>query len=64
MRNKCILPIEFIFQVDSLEVVGNVALIYDKHVSLPMTDEDILEEVKVQYGYDAIKVLHKQREKV
>lgn len=30
---------------------------------IPMLDEEILNKVNKQYGYNAIKVLHRQRKK-
>lgn len=63
MCDKSIVLVEFIFRVDGYEVEGNAALFFNKGDYIPMTDNEILEEIKRQYGYEAIRVLHKQKEK-
>jgi len=45
------------------EIEGSAALFFDENDAIPMTDEEILREIKLQYGYHAIRVLHRQREK-
>ncbi|MFF5993483.1 hypothetical protein AAGS61_01860 [Lysinibacillus sp. KU-BSD001] len=63
MLDKCIVLVEFVFCVDQYEVEGNATLFFGKNDVIPMTDEDILKEIKAQYGYNAIRILHRQREK-
>lgn len=63
MCDKSIIMVDFIFKVDGYNVEGKVALIFNKNDYLPMTDEEILEEIKKQYGYDAVQILHRQKEK-
>ncbi|WP_431030148.1 hypothetical protein [Lysinibacillus sp. LZ02] len=62
MHDKCIVLVEFIFRVDQYEVEGNAALFFSKNDVIPLTDEAILKEIKAQYGYDAIEILHRQKE--
>lgn len=64
MYDKSIMVVDFIFTVEGYEVEGKVALIFDKDVYLPMTDKEILGEIKRQYGYDAVQILHRQKEQV
>ena len=59
MSEKCIILVDFIFLHEYLEIEGSAALFLKKDDVIPMSDEEILNEVKVQYGYDAIRVLHK-----
>ena len=61
MRDKCIVLVDFIFLHSNQEIEGSAALFFNKNDVIPMTDEDILSEVKKQYGYDAIQVIYKQR---
>ena len=61
MNNKCIVLVEFIFLHEHQEIEGSAALFFSKNDVIPMTDEEILNEVKGQYGYNAIRVLHRQR---
>lgn len=63
MCDKSIVLVEFIFRVDGYEVEGNAALFFNEDDYIPMTDNEILEEIKRQYGYDAVQVLHQQKEK-
>lgn len=63
MYEKSIVLVEFIFKVDGYDVEGKVALFFNKDVYIPMTDTEILEEIKRQYGYDAVQVLHRQKKK-
>lgn len=62
MYDKSIMVVDFIFKVDGYEVEGKAALIFNKDDYLPMTDEEIIEEIKKQYGYDAVQILHRQKE--
>ena len=59
MSDKCIILVDFIFLHEYLEIEGSAALFLKKDDVIPMSDEEILNEVKVQYGYDTIRVLHK-----
>ena len=61
MHDKSIMLVDFIFEEQGYEVEGKVALIFEKYHHLPMTDNEILEEIKRQYGYDAVQVLHNQK---
>lgn len=63
MYGKRIMIVDFIFKVQGYGVEGKAVLIFEKGHLLPMTDEEILEEIKRQYGYDAVQVLHGQKEK-
>lgn len=61
MVDKCIVLVDFIFLHENQEVEGSVALFFNKNDVIPMADVEILSEVNKQYGYDAIRVLHRQR---
>lgn len=63
MYEKSIVLVEFIFKVENHEIEGKAALFFRKDVYIPMTDAEILEEIKRQYGYDAVQVLHRQKKK-
>ncbi|KGR89162.1 hypothetical protein [Lysinibacillus odysseyi] len=63
MYEKSIVLVNFIFRVDGYDVEGNAALFFTKGDYIPMTDEEILGEIKKQYGYDAVQILHRQKEK-
>lgn len=63
MNKKCIVLVEFVFLHMDQEIEGSAALFFDENDAIPMTDEEILREIKLQYGYHAIRVLHRQREK-
>ena len=54
MHDKSIMLVDFIFEEQGYEVEGKVALFFERDHHLPMTDEEILEEIKRQYGYDAV----------
>lgn len=60
MNDKCIVLVEFIFLHSNEEIEGSAALFFGKNDVIPMIDDDILKEIKVQYGYDVIRLLHKQ----
>ena len=60
MCDKCIVLVDFLFLCDNQEIEGSAALFFGRNDVIPMSDEEILEEVKVQYGYDAVEILHKQ----
>ena len=53
--------VDFMFIAEGYEVEGKVALIFERDHYLPMTDDEILEEIKRQYGYDAVQILHNQK---
>ena len=59
--DKCIILVEFLFFQMYQEIKGSAALFFGEYDVIPMTDEEILNEIKAQYGYDAIQILHKQR---
>ena len=61
MREKCIILVDFLFLHMYQEIKGSAALFFGEYDAIPMTDEEILNEIKAQYGYDAIQILHKQR---
>ena len=61
MRDKRIVSVDFIFLHEHLEIEGSAALFFNKSGVIIMSDEEILDEVKVQYGYNAIRVLHRKR---
>ena len=63
VRDKCIILVEFVFLHDRQKIEGSAALFFNKNDVIPMADEDILSEVKVQYGYNAIQILPRQRAK-
>ena len=63
MDDKCIIFVEFLFLQMYQEVRGSVALFFGEYDVIPMTDEEILNEIKVQYDYDAIQIIHRQRVK-
>lgn len=63
MHDKSIVTVDFIFKVEGYGVEGKVALIFNKNDYIPRTDEEILAEIKRQYGYDAVQILHMQKEK-
>ena len=56
--------VEFVFRKNGHEVEGMAALYFNKNDTITMTDEELLKEIKTQYGYEAIKVIHKQKKKV
>lgn len=62
MRGKCIVLVEFLFRHSNQEVEGSAALLFNKGDTIPMTDQEILKEIKLQYGYDAIEIILKQKE--
>lgn len=64
VMNKSIVLVEFIFLHMYQEIKGSAALFFGEYDVIPMTDEEILHEIKVQYGYNAIQILHKQRANV
>jgi len=64
MSDKCIVLVEFLFLYEHQEIEGSVALFFNKNDVIPMTDDDILKEIKTQYGYNAIRILHRQRAKI
>lgn len=63
MYEKSIVLVNFIFKVDGHEIEGNAALFFSKNEYIPVTDHEILKEIKRQYGYDAVQVLHRQKKK-
>lgn len=63
MRDKSIMVVDFVFEIEGYGVTGKAALIFGKNNYIPMTDEEILAEIKKQYGYDAVQILHMQKEK-
>ena len=63
MNDRCIVLVDFVFLYNGQEVEGSVALFFSKDDVIPMSDEEILNEVKGQYGYDAIQIIHRQRAK-
>ncbi len=63
MDDKCIVLVDFVFLHSNQEIEGSAALFFNKNDVILMTDEEILKEIKKQYGYDAIRVLHRQRAK-
>lgn len=63
MHDKSIVIVDFLFAYEHLEVEGTAALFFGGNEAIPMSDEEILSEVKMQYGYDAFQILHKQRAK-
>lgn len=60
MNDKYIVLVEFLFRYSDHEVEGAAALFFNKNDIIPMTDHEIVKEIKRQYGYDAIKIIHKQ----
>ena len=64
MRDKCIVLVDFLFRHSNHEVEGAAALFFNKNDTIPMTDKDILKEIKLQYGYDAIEIICKQKQKI
>lgn len=62
MCAKSIISVDFIFKVDGYEAEGKAALFFRQDVYIPMTDDEILKEIKRQYGYEAIQLLHQQKE--
>ena len=58
MYDKSIMLVDFMFIAEGYEVEGKVALFFERDCYLPMTDDEILEEIKRQYGYDAVQILH------
>lgn len=60
MIDKNIVLVEFLFRHSNQEVEGEVALIFNKNDIIPMTDQEVSKEIKRQYGYDVIKIIHKQ----
>ena len=63
MSDRYIVLVDFVFLYGKQEVEGSVALFFGKNDVIPMSDEEILSEVKAQYGYDAIQIIHRQRAK-
>ena len=61
MREKCIILVDFLFLHMYQEIKGSAALFFGEYDAIPMADEEILNEIKEQYGYNAIQILHKQR---
>ena len=58
---KTIVIVEFHYKYQNLIVEGTSALFFDEGAIIPMTDAELLQEIKLQYGYDAIKILYKQK---
>jgi len=63
MHDKCIVLVEFVFLHEHQEVEGSAALFFNENDIIPMSDEELLNEVKMQYGYHAIQIIHRQRAK-
>lgn len=61
MYDKSIMLVDFMFIAEGYEVEGKVALFFERDHYLPMMDNEILEEIKRQYGYDAVQILHNQK---
>ena len=61
MYDKSIMLVDFMFIAEGYEVEGKVALFFERDCYLPMMDNEILEEIKRQYGYDAVQILHNQK---
>ena len=61
MYDKSIMLVDFMFIAKGYEVEGKVALFFERDHYLPMMDNEILEEIKRQYGYDAVQILHNQK---
>lgn len=64
MHDKCIVLVDFLYRHSNHEVQGAAALFFDKNDTIPMTDQDIIKEIKLQYGYEAFKIIRKQKEKI
>lgn len=62
MYDKCIVLVEFLFLHSNQIVKGSAALFFNKGDTIPMTDAEILKEIKLQYGYDVIEIILKQPE--
>lgn len=58
MYEKSIILVNFIFKVE-----GNAALFFSEDDYTPMANHEILQEIKKQYRYEAIQVLHRQKER-
>ncbi len=58
---KTIVIVEFHYKYQELIVEGTSALFFDEGATIPMTDPELLKEIKLQYGYNAIKILYKQK---
>ena len=63
MKSKCIVLVEFLFHHSNQEVEGSAALFFNKGDTIPMTDQEILKEIQLQYGYEAFEIIHRQKEK-
>ena len=61
MYDKSIMLVDFVYEEQGYEVEGKVALFFERDCYLPMMDNEILEEIKRQYGYDAVQILHGQK---
>ena len=61
MYDKSIMLVDFVYEEQGYEVEGKVALFFERDHYLPMLDNEILEEIKRQYGYDAVQILHNQK---
>ena len=61
MYDKSIMLVDFMFIAEGYEVEGKVALFFERDHYLPMMDNEILEEIKRQYGYDAVQILRNQK---
>lgn len=61
MNDKYIVLVEFLFRHSNQEVEGAAALFFNKYDTIPITDQEIVKEIELQYGYDVIKIIHKQK---
>lgn len=64
MSDKYIVLVIFLYLHNNYEIEGVVALFFDKDDTIPMADQEIIKEIKLQYGYDTVKIIHKQKEMV
>jgi len=46
MSGKCIVLVDFIFLYSNQEIEGSAALFFNKNDVIPMTDAEILNEIK------------------
>ena len=63
MRGKCIVLVDFLFRHNNHKVEGSAALFFNKGDTIPMTDQELLKEIQLQYGYEAFEIIHRQKEK-
>lgn len=58
---KTIVLVDFHYKRRNIIIEGSVALFIDPGENIPITDEELIDEIRRQYNYEATEILHKRR---